>query len=179
MRHVIKLWAVTVLTAFTLSIGNANANPSDIKQLHKDIRILIKTENTHNDRLHVSYMWPELLDIVGGKEKLLKVVAELRKNNKEKGRSRKFSNLKFHKKPKFYRAGPKKFAVVPFLVTVKQTAPVKTSRVEMYYLGIKDHRRARWTYVDGYFFVLLNVREYIQDFPPQAVLPRPKVISQK
>ncbi len=183
MKKLHNLWFVAGLLTLCLSLDTiapkqASATPNDTSQLHKGVRTLIKAINTKNDKLYYKLMWPEILELAGGKEKLLKQVRILRKRDKELGKTLKYSNLKFHKSPKYYRAGKRKFAVVPFLVTIRQTAPKKTMRAEMFYLGIKESRKSKWVYLDGFFFSILSVKEFVQDFPEDATLPQQRIISQ-
>ncbi len=183
MKKTRNMWVAAGILTFFLSFSittshQASANSYDKKQLEKGVRTLVGAINSKNDKLYYKLMWPEIVELAGGKEKLLKQVQAIRKYEKEQGKVTKYSKLKFHKAPKFYRAGKRKFAVVPFQVTIKQTVPKRTVRAEMFYLGIKDHRKAKWVYLDGFFFSILSVKEFVQDFPENATLPQTRIISQ-
>ncbi|MGH1352557.1 MAG: hypothetical protein ACRBBN_17380 [Methyloligellaceae bacterium] len=183
MKKTSNLWLAVTLIAACLSFNitssiDASANAYETKALHKGVRTLVKAINTKNDALYYKMMWPEILELAGGKEKLLKQVKAIRKRDKELGKTQKYSQLKFHKSPKYYRAGKRKFAVIPFQATIKLTAPNKTMRAELFYLGIKDSRKSRWVYLDGFFFSIISVKEFVQDFPADATLPQTRIISQ-
>lgn len=170
--------AVSAFLLLILAIpGASSANQSDVRQLHKDIRVIIKSMNKLDDELNLKYTWPDLVEIAGGKQKILETIKSIRKN--DEGNKYKYQDLKFHKPVKFYRRGPKRFAVVPYLMTIKQTGNVnKTIKGEFYYLAIQDNRKARWTYVEGALFFVLNIREFVDDFPKDVDFPRARIISQ-
>ncbi len=167
-----------LITGFSISAGTASARKADVQQLYKDIRVIVKSMNSQDDELGLKYTWPDLIEIAGGKAKILETIKTIRKN--DEGNKYKYTDVKFHKPVKFYRNGRKRFAVVPYLMTIKQTGKLnRTTKGEFYYLAIKNSRKSRWTYVEGALFFVLNIREFVDDFPQEVNFPQARIISQK
>lgn len=171
------LSAFSLILMIALTAGSASANKGDVRQLQKDIRVIVKSMNNLDDKTGLKYTWPDLIDIAGGKEKILETIKKIRQN--DEGNKYKYTDLKFHKPVRFYRKGPKRFAVVPYLMTIKQSGKInRTTKGEFYYLAIKDSRTKPWTYVEGALFFVLNIREFVDDFPQEVDFPQARIISQ-
>jgi hypothetical protein len=118
----------------------------------------------------VDLTYPKVVELMGGREKMIIALTDGMKQLKEKGFS--FRSVKVGEPAEFVAGEKDTFVVVP--TTTEMTAPGGKITVKSYLLGISSDGGKVWTFVDGNGIGTVERREKIlPKLPEKLKLPEP------
>jgi hypothetical protein len=118
----------------------------------------------------VDLTYPKVVELTGGREKMIGALEAGMKQLKEKGFA--FHSVEVGEPGEFLVEGKNTFVVVP--TTTEMTAPRGKMVVKSYLLGISPDGGKAWTFIDGHGLGTAEKRKLIlPDLPEKLELPEP------
>jgi hypothetical protein len=120
----------------------------------------------------VDLMYPTLVEIAGGRNKMIHLLREDSENGKENGNG--ILTIEVNEPKELVTAGKKQFAIVP--VTMRADVPEVSVRTKSFYIAISSDRGRTWAFIDGLFidggkFTRRDLTNIVPGFPAQLSLP--------
>jgi len=165
MKHQLSV----VCAFFCLVAYNAAADPQTerIRQAAKENSTAFATANY--DRL-VDLTYPKVVELLGGREKMIELLRRGAEDMKSHGSSILGADIAEPKE--VITAGDKRFAIVPMIVHVK--VPEGTLRTNGFLLAVSTDQGKAWTFIDGAGLTREKLTQVFPDFPSEVSLPAPE-----
>ena len=164
-----KYQLLLVLAFSCLVAYHAAADPQTerIRQAAKENSTAFTTANY--DRL-VDLTYPKVVELLGGREKMIELLRRGAEDMKSHGSSILGADIAEPKE--VITAGDKRFAIVPMIVHVK--VPEGTLRTNGFLLAVSTDQGKAWTFIDGAGLTREKLTQVFPDFPSEVSLPAPE-----
>jgi hypothetical protein len=175
-----RLLTVGLIVAFGLVARGDDAKKDDrAKKCEKQAKETGKALLDGDYEKLLDKTYPKLVELAGGREKMLSTLRESMKQIEDEGFA--FKKVDVDEPTKFGKAGADRIAVVPMTVVMTVTKPQKgTITTRGYLLGISGDDGETWTFIDGAKLDSKSVKLFLPKFPDDFELPekpRPKFVK--
>ena len=171
-----KYFLAVAVVALSLCTQPAKADPQT-ERIRKAAEENRAAAATGNYARVVDLTYPKLVEMVGGRDKMIEALRRAAEGLKAAGSA--ILRIDVDEPKEVVTSGDKQFAIVPMTVTAQ--LPQGTVRAKSFLVAISADHGDTWRFIDGAGRTKENLAKVLPDFPPQLSLPssEPPVLEPK
>jgi hypothetical protein len=171
-----KYHLLAVFTVSCLIVQNATADPQT-EQIRAAAQENGTALTTGNYARLVDLTFPKVVELIGGREKMIELVRSGTEEMKAQGNA--ILSAEVTEPKEVISSGERRFAIVP--LTVRMKVPEGTLRTKGFLLAISTDKGKTWTFIDGAGLTKEKLAQLISKVPAQLALPakEPPVLEAK